>query len=137
MFKESRQKHQIVSNVYAKVSYLCGGILNCRRVVEGGRTPVPPRHAPPRTLLESEAGSNSLNSKLTYIFRFLLFFINRQCHNLSILWLFLKFFLVIRKSEFVAKTQLLYNSKCIFQRTQDTAISQNHLKGIFSYLSHL
>ena len=35
--------------------------------------------------LEPQGGSNSLNSKLAYIFRFFTFLINRQCHNLSIL----------------------------------------------------
>ena len=55
----------------------------------GGPVPLlPPSHAPSQ---EPEAGSNLINSKLTYIFTIL---INRQCHNLSILWLFLKFFLV-------------------------------------------
>ena len=51
---------------------------------EGGPVPLcPPRHAPPIPHLEP--GSNLLNSKLTYTFRFFTFLFNRQCHNLSIL----------------------------------------------------
>ena len=69
-----------------------GTLIECRRVVEGGgRYPCAPLDKHP---LEPEAGSNLLNSKLAYILRFFTFLINRQCHNLSILWLFLKLFLV-------------------------------------------
>ena len=64
----------------------------------GTGTPVTPLDSldmhHPRPPLEPEAGSNLLNSKFTFILRFFTFLINRQCHNLSILWLFLKFFLI-------------------------------------------
>ena len=60
--------------------------FSIRRVVGGGSTPVSPLDMHPLgPPLEPEAGSNLLNSKLTYIFRFFTFLINRQCHNLSIL----------------------------------------------------
>jgi len=59
----------------------------------GGAVPLCPDHwhAPP----EPEAGSNLLNSlQYLHIFSVFTFLINRRCHNLSILWLFLKFFLI-------------------------------------------
>ena len=47
--------------------------------MEGGRGAVPFLDMqPPRPPLEPEAGSNLLNSKLTYIFRFFTFLINQQ-----------------------------------------------------------
>ena len=47
----------------------------------GDRYPCAPLDMHPQ---EPEAGSDLLNSKLTYIIRFFTFLINRQCHNLSI-----------------------------------------------------